>query len=174
MNNTTPPYPWQTSQWENVRMRYHTQTFPHALLLSGEAGLGKKAFAQFVAKLLLCESPVDCQPCAVCQSCQLLAQDNHPDLMRLELQDNEKSIGVDAIRDILPQCYETSQRGKGKDVMIMAAELLNHAACNALLKTLEEPEQNTYFILVCDNQYLLPQTLRSRCQTMRFFEKKFD
>ena len=164
------PFPWQHEQWKTLVARYQVQTFPHALLLTGAKGLGKKDFAQNVAKLLLCESLEYCQPCA---ACQLLASGNHPDLMQVELGEKEKSIHIDTIREILPQCYETAQRGKNKVVLILRADLLNPAACNALLKTLEEPERNTYFILVCDSLYQLPQTLRSRCQLLRFYAQNF-
>lgn len=163
-------YPWQSAQWEYVVSRYRANTLPHALLLTGEAGLGKKDFAYQLAKLLLCESGDNCTGCA---SCQLLVAQNHPDLITLSLREKEKSIGVDTIRDILPQCYETPQRGKNKVILILATELLNHAACNALLKTLEEPEKNIYFILVCDKMYQLSKTLRSRCQVIRFYPGNF-
>ncbi|QBQ97561.1 DNA polymerase III subunit delta' [Paraburkholderia pallida] len=71
-------YPWQTGDWERLQqLRSH---WPHALLLHGQAGIGKLQFAQHLAKGLLCESPqADGQPCGACPACNWFAQGNHPD-----------------------------------------------------------------------------------------------
>lgn len=71
-------YPWQSGDWERLQqLRSH---WPHALLLHGQAGIGKLAFAQHLAKGLLCESPqADGQPCGACPACNWFAQGNHPD-----------------------------------------------------------------------------------------------
>ncbi|MCG5073722.1 DNA polymerase III subunit delta' [Paraburkholderia tagetis] len=71
-------YPWQSGDWERLQqLRSH---WPHALLLHGQAGIGKLQFAQHLAKGLLCESPqADGQPCGTCPACIWFAQGNHPD-----------------------------------------------------------------------------------------------
>ncbi|WP_322043488.1 DNA polymerase III subunit delta' [Paraburkholderia sp. J67] len=71
-------YPWQSGDWERLQqLRSH---WPHALLLHGQAGIGKLQFAQHLAKGLLCESPqADGQPCGTCPACTWFAQGNHPD-----------------------------------------------------------------------------------------------
>ncbi|MFX1803548.1 DNA polymerase III subunit delta' [Paraburkholderia sp. A1RO-5] len=71
-------YPWQSGDWERLQqLRSH---WPHALLLHGQAGIGKLQFAQHLAKGLLCESPqADGQPCGKCPACTWFAQGNHPD-----------------------------------------------------------------------------------------------
>ncbi|MFX1762066.1 DNA polymerase III subunit delta' [Paraburkholderia sp. A1RI-2L] len=71
-------YPWQSGDWERLQqLRSH---WPHALLLHGQAGIGKLQFAQHLAKGLLCESPqADGQPCGACPACTWFAQGNHPD-----------------------------------------------------------------------------------------------
>jgi DNA polymerase III subunit delta' len=71
-------YPWQSGDWERLQqLRSH---WPHALLLHGQAGIGKLQFAQHLAKGLLCESPhADGQPCGACPACHWFEQGNHPD-----------------------------------------------------------------------------------------------
>ncbi|HTR06095.1 MAG TPA: DNA polymerase III subunit delta' [Paraburkholderia sp.] len=71
-------YPWQTDDWQRLQqLRSH---WPHALLLHGQAGIGKLAFAQHLAKGLLCESPqANGEPCGACAACHWFEQGNHPD-----------------------------------------------------------------------------------------------
>ncbi|HEY4801055.1 MAG TPA: DNA polymerase III subunit delta' [Paraburkholderia sp.] len=71
-------YPWQTDDWQRLQqLRSH---WPHALLLHGQAGIGKLQFAQHLAKGLLCESPqANGEPCGACAACHWFAQGNHPD-----------------------------------------------------------------------------------------------
>ena len=71
-------YPWQTDDWQRLQqLRSH---WPHALLLHGQAGIGKLQFAQHLAKGLLCESPqANGEPCGSCAACHWFAQGNHPD-----------------------------------------------------------------------------------------------
>jgi DNA polymerase-3 subunit delta' len=71
-------YPWQRDDWQQVQtLRGH---FPHALLLYGQAGIGKAEFARHLARGLLCEAPLDDgQPCGQCVACGWFEQGNHPD-----------------------------------------------------------------------------------------------
>ncbi|WJF89056.1 DNA polymerase III subunit delta' [Paraburkholderia bonniea] len=71
-------YPWQTDDWDRLQqLRPH---WPHALLLHGQAGIGKLRFAQHLAQGLLCESPkANGEPCGSCIACHWLTQGNHPD-----------------------------------------------------------------------------------------------
>ena len=71
-------YPWQTDDWNRLQqLRGH---WPHALLLHGQAGIGKLRFAQHLAQGLLCEAPQpNGEPCGTCVACHWFAQGNHPD-----------------------------------------------------------------------------------------------
>jgi DNA polymerase III subunit delta' len=71
-------YPWQTDDWNRLQqLRAH---WPHALLLYGQAGIGKLRFAQHLAQGLLCESALpNGEPCSTCAACNWFAQGNHPD-----------------------------------------------------------------------------------------------
>lgn len=155
--------PWQTSQWENLAQRRSNHKLPHALLFTGVAGVGKYSFTREFAHSLLCEQ--NC--CGSCKSCQLLAAGHHPDLKIIEPVD-DKVIKVDEIRNIVNFVNHSAHVSAHKIVIINAADKMNLNAANALLKTLEEPNQKVILILVTDRPMSLPATIRSRCQTVFF------
>lgn len=161
-------YPWLDQQWRHLIRQQAQGRLPHALLLSGPAGVGKAAFASALAHLLLCHAPNDGQPCGHCRSCELIASGHHPDRLFLTPEEPGKAIRVDQVRDVTGVLHSTAQQG-GYRVMIMdPAEAMNVSAANALLKTLEEPGQDTLLILVCHQLGQLMPTIRSRCQRIDF------
>lgn len=158
------PLPWHASLWQQWHQQYQADRLPHALLLSGEAGLGKRTLARALAHFLLCEQPQGQHPCGHCAGCQLLESGFHPDWYNLQPEVEGKAIRIDAIRDLTQRLQQSAQKGGYKVVLLWPAEALNLHAANALLKTLEEPEPSTLFLLVSDQPSRLPATLRSRCQ----------
>ncbi|MDR9467839.1 DNA polymerase III subunit delta' [Marinospirillum sp.] len=158
------PLPWQAEIWRQWLQQMQDGRLPHAILLSGLPGLGKRTLARALAHYLLCEQPQATEPCGRCSSCQLLDSGFHPDWHSLEPEAPGKAIKVDQVRDINTQVQQSAQRGGYKLVLIWPAEAMNLNAANALLKTLEEPEPRTQFVLVSDQPSALPATLRSRCQ----------
>lgn len=161
-------YPWFATQWQHVLQQSQQGRLPHALLLAGPAGIGKEAFAEHLAHLLLCHRPQQGQACGQCRSCELIASGGHPDLFHLGPEEEGKQIRVDQVRELTSVLHSTAQQG-GYRVMIMEpAEALNVAAANALLKTLEEPGSDTMMILVSHQLGQLMPTIRSRCQRIDF------
>ncbi len=168
-----PIYPWQQSTW--TMLLQHPDRLHHALLLSGEAGIGKQRFAQALAKSLLCQKlGVQAMPCEQCQSCHWFANDTHPDYQLIcaesDVEDEEKKssskkkqITVHQIRALNDFLAISSHQGR-KVILINPAEEMNLAASNALLKMLEEPPNNTFFILISHAIKRLLPTIRSRCQ----------
>jgi DNA polymerase-3 subunit delta' len=150
--------------------------WPHALLIVGPRGIGKRALALEFARALLCETPRgDGSACGECASCRYVAAGQHPDLRvvePVEIDDDGVAkpvewIQVDAIRDLIGWAQLTSHRRVAKVAVIAPAERMNAAAANALLKTLEEPAPATFLILVSAAPGRMPATVRSRCRMMQ-------
>jgi DNA polymerase-3 subunit delta' len=143
--------PWQRDLAQRIGSLVADAQLPHGVLITGMEGWGEIAFAQWLALTLLTES-LDLNASEIA----------HPDLRWVKPDGAE--IKVDAIREIGRFAFTTSQRGGRKVVVLESAHLLNRNAANALLKTLEEPPDNTFVLLAsCHPSRLLP-TIRSRCQ----------
>lgn len=168
-------YPWQTNDWQ--RLQKLRERLPHAILLSGMAGLGKLDLALGFAQSLLCEAPEDSgEACGQCPACHWFSQGSHPDFRLLqpeslsqEAAEDEKGkkpskqISVDQVRDLADFLGMTSHRGGHRVVLVYPAESMNGNAANALLKSLEEPPAGLVFILVSHQPQQLLPTIRSRC-----------
>ncbi len=172
----THHYPWQLSNLQHLKQRVEDKVLPHAILLTGNRGLGKREFAQYFAHLLLCESSVfsaatkleDLKPCGHCHSCKLILADTHPDLSIVEPEKDNGIIGIDQIRQLREFFLLKSQVSRVQVAIVSPADKLNNFAANSLLKTLEEPTHNSYLFLVSHTPYRLLPTIRSRCQIVRF------
>ncbi|MDQ2915556.1 MAG: DNA polymerase III subunit delta' [Pseudomonadota bacterium] len=165
------PLPWQQSMVAGLLSQ--RARWPHAMLITGPAGIGKRVLAQSLARSLLCESPApDGAPCGICASCRYAAAGQHPDLRivePIEVDDDGEAkvvewISVDRVRALTRWAELTSHRGGAKVALIVPAERMNAPAANALLKSLEEPPPNTYFMVVSHLPGRLPATIISRCQ----------
>jgi len=166
--------PWSAENWRQLMQRRSRGTLPHALLLCGPQGLGKREFAEAFAAALLCQQPRDDgSACGVCRACLLFAVGSHPDRVRIgiELRDDGKprtEITVEQIRVLSERLALTAQFGGFQTASIDPADQMNHAAGNALLKTLEEPTPVTVIVLIADQPARLSATIRSRCQRIEF------
>ena len=141
---------------------------PHALLLSGPAGVGKRRFSRRLASALLCRAASPEGACGECRGCHLATLDHHPDQHLVGLPENKKVIGIDQIRELIERVTLRTGSASCKVVVVAPAERMTRAAANTLLKTLEEPPGDTVFVLVSSQSSLLPATIRSRCQTLSF------
>ena len=161
-------FPWQVPQWLHLCELRSGDRLPHALLLGGPNGVGKRRFAKAIAHSLLCEESIPGNPCGECRHCHFNLAGMHSDLKVIEPEEAGKQIKVDQVRGILDFIAQTSQQGGCKVVIIEPAEAMNINAANALLKSLEEPTDNTVIILVSDAVGTLLPTIRSRCQLVSF------
>ena len=162
---TTLSYPWHASAWQHVIQLHQAQRMPHAILLSGMQGLGKRAFADKLIASLLCQQQTDqFEACGHCHSCQLLAAGNHSDHTLITPEDIGKQIKVDQIRELKASQTLMPKISHGKTVLITHADQMNLSAYNSLLKLLEEPQPNSVLILISENSQQLPITIKSRCQ----------
>ena len=151
----------------------------HALLLAGLPGIGKGEFARALAQLPRPPAPV--QACGQCAACKWFASGHHPDFRLLELAPAESrsakgreggqgarawEISIDQVRELEGFITTTSARGHARVVLVDPAETLSTPAANALLKMLEEPGENTWFLLVTHLPGQMPATVRSRCRAV--------
>lgn len=143
---------------------------PHALLFCGPEGTGKRRLAGVLAAALLCSS-VEGRPCGHCDSCRSMQADTHPDFYLVEPESRGKSarsIRIEQIRAMETEIARVPILAARRVVLIDEAELMNEAAANSLLKTLEEPSGQTVFILVTSARSSLLDTIISRCTPVNF------
>lgn len=157
--------PWLASAWEAWARRLGEGRVPHAVLVQGPAGLGKRAFADAVVASLLCPTPaVDGHACGRCRDCGLRQAGTHPDRHVVGIEPEAREIRIEQVRRLAAELAKTSQFGGYRVAVIDPADRMNAATANALLKTLEEPAAAAVLILVADQPGRLPATIRSRCQ----------
>lgn len=184
---TNPLYSWQHEPWQQIQAL--GRRLPHAFLLYGPQGIGKTVFAEHLAQSLLCEKPGQGgHACQQCGSCGWFHQYSHPDYRRVrpELLDEEdapagdgeaeavaktskaskapsKEIVINQIRALSDFMNISTHRSGRRVIVLYPAEALNVPAANALLKSLEEPNAETVFILVSNSIDRLLPTILSRC-----------
>jgi DNA polymerase-3 subunit delta' len=170
-------YSWQQDQWSQIQRQRQRRRLPHALLFTGPAGTGKQHFARSLTRSLLCTHPHDDgHACGACEACRLFDAGTHPDMRWLQPTAPETSTSKNPVMAIKTGMIEalvdtlaaTSQFGGYRCSVIANAEKMNREAANRLLKTLEEPGEDTLIVLVCSHPTRLPATIRSRCQVIRF------
>ena len=173
-------FPWHETVWQKLLARFASGTLPHALLLTGGNGVGKREFAVQLGQLLLCNTfqanpdipnPL---PCGHCQACALNKAKTHPDFKLVEPESEGKIIAIDQIRELSEFLGLKSHYGLGQVAIIHPAEKMNKFAANSLLKTLEEPTSTSLIILVTSQPSALLPTIRSRCQQVPFPQPPAD
>ncbi|MGY0503737.1 DNA polymerase III subunit delta' [Luteimonas sp. e5] len=193
-----PLAPWQQRVYVKAAEALDAGRLPHALLFAGPARLGKREVAERLARRALCLQPgADGEACADCRACRLfdtrhqldppeLAPDGslahpwghpaHPDARFIGYGWNDKvrpprmrqEIVIEQIRLMSEKLALSAQYGERQVALIDPADRINHAACNALLKTLEEPQRGRFLWLVSARPARLPATIRSRTQVLEF------
>jgi DNA polymerase-3 subunit delta' len=161
-------FPWQLGAWEQLTRAKNAASLPHALLLVGIDGIGKRHFANKFANYVLCKNPQTDAECGKCQDCHLFRANTHPDFLWVEPEAPGKIINVEQIRAVVKRVNESTLTGGFRVIIINPATAMNINAANALLKTLEEPTPNTLIMLICNQGLRLPATVISRCQKVIF------
>lgn len=161
-----PPFaPWQQRAYDHALAALESGRLGHALLLCGPARLGKRAVADRLAAHLL---GADRDP----RAAGLIAAGTHPDLLTVGFaptRDGTKlrtEIVIEQMRALSEKLSLTAQYGQTRVAIVDPADAINHAAANALLKTLEEPQPGRYLWLLAAEPMQLPATIRSRCQRL--------
>jgi DNA polymerase-3 subunit delta' len=154
----------------------------HAYIFMGQDGVGKRLMASELAKILNCTTSNfvkgEVGSCGICLSCDKITKNIHPDVhfvdfvKQAQLEggdlDKQKIIKIETIRYMQKEVSTKIHEGKWKVFVIEPAEKMNTAAANSLLKTLEEPPENTIIILLAKHKETIPKTIISRSQTLFF------
>ena len=162
-------YPWIDEKISSIDL----SNLSHAMIIEGQEGVGKNQICQYLINGLLNEK----------NSQNLIKNNSHPDLFSInnetlisyfqredknKLKNKTKKIPVGFIREAIEFVMLKSGLSKNKILFIDGAENLTISSQNALLKTLEEPPQNTYIIIQSNRFKCLNQTIYSRCQLIHF------
>ncbi len=141
---------------------------PHALLFWGPEGVGKFTTAIALSKILFCKSPEQNDYCGRCSSCLRIDSGNHPDVRIVGPVKKSRTIAVESVEQIQELAVLSPLEGMKKVFILRDADRLTAAGQHKFLKTLEEPPGDCIFVLTTEYPRLLFQTIRSRCQSVRF------
>lgn len=142
--------------------------FPHALLLEGAPGSGRRTLALLIGRAAVCRSQAE-RPCGVCSACVKTA---HPDITLLGEEGNP--LTVDTIRRVREEAFLLPNESPYRVMILAGAHNMLPQAQNALLKILEEPPAHVLFILTCENRTQLLETIRSRCVCLSLSPVEWD
>ena len=156
------------TEFSNFIELYKNKKLPNKILLSGEKGIGKSTLAYHLINYILSydeDFPYDLKNFNINpdnKSFKLITNKSNPNFILVNIEEDKKSIDINQIRNLILTLNKSSFNIKPRLVLIDNIDLLNINSINALLKILEEPNDNIYFILINNNKKILP-TLKSRC-----------
>ena len=159
--------------FHDIARLYNQKKVPTKILLSGKKGQGKSTLAYHIVNYILSNTEnfkYDLGTLTINEnnrSFKLLKNNSHPNFYLIDLLDDKKNIDVAQIREMITYINKSAFNNKPRFILIDNIEKLNKNSINALLKVIEEPNENVFFILINNNEkYILP-TLRSRCLTFK-------
>ncbi len=142
---------------------------PHAFMLAGPSGSGRRTLARELAMALNCESQGTSDlplPCGVCNTCRRISEGNFTDITHVKREDGKAAIGVDEVRRHRADMSLSPNESEQKVYIIEEADRLTENAQNALLTVLEEPPRSVYIILICESADKILTTIKSRVQAI--------
>lgn len=141
--------------------RLESNALPHALLIEGPIGSGRRTLARLVAAALVCRESGD-RPCGHCAACHKALHALHPDITELGGSGESRSFHIDAVRSLREEAHILPNEAPVRVFILCDVQAMTEQAQNALLKLLEEPPTCVRLILTCENQSQLLETVRSR------------
>lgn len=157
---------------EILKRSVSSEKMSHAYLFRGPAGVGKKTMAHTFAALINCLSPGQHDVCGKCIACMKFRSGSHPDFMRIEPEG--AAIKIKQIRDLKHALTFPPYEAKYRVVLLVDVHTMRREAANSMLKTLEEPPENTILILTGDEANEILPTIISRCQVVPFFALPYN
>lgn len=152
---------------------YNINKMPNKILLSGKKGLGKSTLAYHIVNYIFSINEnfkYDLNKFSIHKenkSFKLVHSNSHPNFYLIDLLSDKKNIDINQVREMITYTNKSSFNNMPRFILIDNVENLNKNSINALLKIIEEPNENIYFILINNNEkYILP-TLKSRCLTFK-------
>ena len=153
---------------------YSNNNFPNKILFSGEKGIGKSTLAYHLVNYILSldeDNPYNLDKLEINidnKSFKLTQNKSNPNFTLIDVTEDKKYINIEQIRNLILSLNKSSFNTKPRFILIDNIELLNTNSVNALLKIVEEPNDNIFFILINNNKNVL-STLKSRCLNFKFF-----
>ena len=159
--------------FKEITSLYNKKKMPTKILLSGKKGLGKATLAYHVINYIFSsneEFKYDSSTHTINKnnkSFKLLQNNSHPNFYLIDLINDKKNIDISQVREMINYTNKSSFNDKAKFILIDNVENLNKNSVNALLKVIEEPNENVFFILINNNEKKILPTLKSRCLTFK-------
>ncbi len=145
----------------------------HAYLFTGPEQVGKTTLARLFAQALHCQADATKRPCGVCDPCQRIAREAHPDVRLITPQGKAGSpargggeILIEQVRGLIHEAVLSPLSGRHKVFLVREVDRASAPAMNALLKTLEEPPPAVVIVLTSSHPERLLPTIISRCQVL--------
>jgi len=152
-------------QTQTLRHAVEGGKIAHAYLFCGPRGTGKTSTARILAKAVNCPNQSGGEPCNTCDICRSITEGRALDVIEIDAASNR---GIDEIRSLREKANYAPSLARYKVYIIDEVHMLTEAACNALLKTLEEPPGHVIFILATTEAHKVIPTIVSRCQRFNF------
>jgi DNA polymerase-3 subunit delta' len=168
VNNVSFYYSWLRGHADELDALRARRQLPHAVLIHGPAGTGRRHLALWLGARVL-DAPDPDPSLAADPEAGIALTDEllHPDLMVAQPPPDKQMLPIDTVRQLIEFLQLTAHQGHGKVAILAPAEAMSHAAANSLLKTLEEPPAGSLIVLVASAPGRLPATVVSRCHRIR-------
>jgi DNA polymerase-3 subunit gamma/tau len=150
---------------QTLRHAVESGKIAHAYLFCGPRGTGKTSMARILAKAVNCPNQANGEPCNACDICHSITEGRALDVIEIDAASNR---GIDEIRSLREKANYAPSLALYKVYIIDEVHMLTEAACNALLKTLEEPPPHVIFVLATTEAHKVIATIVSRCQRFNF------
>ncbi|MEM7205232.1 MAG: AAA family ATPase [Planctomycetota bacterium] len=152
----------QGAPYERVLRQARSLQLHHGIRIEGPRGVGKSTAALEIAAALLCTSADTAQACGACEACARVASGAHPDVHHVGVAEDRQDISVEQVRAVQAALERHAFEGRARVVVFDPADRLSEQGQNALLKTLEEPGDHAFLVLVTARPAGLLDTVRSR------------